>query len=286
MRSASSSSGIGDTVRQLVRDKWPNLAVRFASALILGPLVLAIVYLGPRYFDALVTVFAAVLAWEWSRLCGHGKISQGGYLVIAVVVAALVAGALREYVIAGWIVAAGVMAAIVTAGRSAGREPLWHGLGILYTALPCLSLVWLREHPALGREIMFWLLFVVWATDIGAYAAGRSIGGPKLAPKVSPNKTWAGLVGGIVSATLVSLLVGLFLLPWNPATLVWSGAALAVWSQVGDLFESSVKRHFGVKDSSSLIPGHGGLLDRADGVLAGGLGVGLLVWMGEASPWL
>jgi phosphatidate cytidylyltransferase len=251
----------------------------------LAPLVLAIVYLGPPYFDVLVTAVAGMLAWEWSRLCGHGVLSRCGYLVIAVVVAAVVAAGLREYMISGWIIAAGVMATMVIGGREAGRQPLWYGLGVLYTALPCLSLVWLREHPAQGREIVFWLLFVIWATDIGAYAAGRSIGGPKLAPKISPKKTWAGLAGGIVLAGSVSALAGLFLLSWNPATLLLTGAALAVWSQLGDLFESSVKRRFGVKDSSNLIPGHGGLLDRLDGVLAGGLAVGLLLWMMGASPW-
>lgn len=285
MRSASSSNEIGGTVRRLVPDKAGNLTLRVASALVMAPLALAIVYLGPPYFDVLVTVLAAVLAWEWSRLCGRGVLSRPGYLVIAVAAAALAAAGLREYAVAGWIIAAGVMAAVVVASRGAERQPFWYGLGILYTTLPCLALVWLREHPAQGREIVFWLLLVIWATDIGAYAAGRSIGGPKLAPRISPKKTWAGLAGGIISAGLVGTLAGVLLLSGNPFGLALAAAALAVWSQLGDLFESGVKRRFGAKDSSNLIPGHGGLLDRLDGVLAGGLAAALLIRLMEASPW-
>jgi len=212
-------------------------------------------------------------------------LSRPGYVVIAVATATLAAAGLREYAVAGWIVAAGVMAAMVAASRESDRRPVWYGLGVLYTTLPCLGLVWLREHPAQGRDIVFWLLFVIWATDIGAYAAGRSIGGPKLAPRISPKKTWAGLAGGIVSAGSVGALAGAFLLSGNPIGLAWGGAALAVWSQLGDLFESHVKRRFGAKDSSNLIPGHGGFMDRLDGVLAGGLAAALLIWLMEASPW-
>ena len=285
MRSASSNDGIGDTVRRLVPDRAGNLALRVASALVLAPLALAVVYLGPPYFDVLVTIVAAVLAWEWARLCGHGAMSRPGYLVIAVATATLVAAGLREYAVAGWIIAAGVMAAVVVAGRETDRRPFWYGLGVLYTTLPCLALVWLREHPAQGRDIVFWLLLVIWATDIGAYVAGRTIGGPKLAPRISPKKTWAGLAGGIVSAGSVGALAGVTLLSGSPIELAWAAAALAVWSQLGDLFESSVKRHFGVKDSSNLIPGHGGLLDRLDGVLAGGLAAAVLIWLMEAPPW-
>jgi phosphatidate cytidylyltransferase len=242
-----------------------------------------LIYLGPPYFDILMTALAAILSWEWSRLCGHGEIDRPGYLAIAVVTAAMAAAGLREYAIAGWIIAAGAMAVAVLASRETDRLPFWYALGVLYTALPCLSLVWLREHPDRGREILFLLLFVVWATDTGAYAAGRLIGGPKLAPGISPNKTWAGLAGGVVAAGTIGALAGLFLLGVSAITLVWVAAGLAVWSQMGDLFESSVKRRFGVKDSSNLIPGHGGLMDRLDGVLAAGPAVALLVWFRGAS---
>ena len=119
MRSASSSNEIGGTVRRLVPDKAGNLTLRVASALVLAPLALAIVYLGPPYFDVLVTVVAAVLAWEWSRLCGRGELLRPGYLVIALAAAALAAAGLREYAVAGWIIAAGVMAATRRASSNA-----------------------------------------------------------------------------------------------------------------------------------------------------------------------
>src|SRR6202040_3785156 len=148
--------------------------------------------------------------------------------------------------------------------RWAAAGALWIGLGtaaFLYLAL------------AGGRGMALWLLAVVWATDIGAYAAGRSIGGPKLAPRLSPNKTWSGLAGGVASAALVGLITAK--LGGGPGgILALVSAGLAVVAQIGDLAESLAKRHFGVKDSSKLIPGHGGLLDRLDGLLAASVATG------------
>lgn len=283
MRSASSNDAIGAMVRQLVPGKAGNLVLRFASALVLGPLVLTTVYFGPPYFDVLMTVLAAVIAWEWARLCGAGRVDRQGYLVIATVTAVMTTALLREYAIAGWLVMAGAMAAMVLGGRAQGRRSLWYAFGIAYAALPCLGFVWLRENHEQGREIVFWLILVVWATDTGAYAAGRTIGGPKLAPSISPNKTWAGLAGGAASAALIGVAAGYFLDGPGPVMLALASATLAVISQAGDLFESGVKRYFGAKDSSNLIPGHGGLLDRMDGVLAAGLTVAALISMRGAS---
>ena len=121
--------------------------------------------------------------------------------------------------------------------------------------------------PAQGRDLVFWLLAVVWATDIGAYFAGRGIGGAKLAPAISPNKTWAGLIGGALAAALVGIIAAR-LLGSGAIPLAVGGMALAVVAQGGDLLESWCKRRFGVKDSSHVIPGHGGILDRVDGLLA------------------
>lgn len=147
------------------------------------------------------------------------------------------------------------------------RGPFWSLLGLVYVIVPCIALVWLRQTPEHGRHIAFWLFCAVWATDIGAYFAGRTIGGPKLIPRISPNKTWAGLLGGMVSAAIAGGLVAAL----DPALPTLALAALAglvaVVSQAGDFTESAVKRYFGVKDSSHLIPGHGGVLDRLDGLL-------------------
>ena len=150
--------------------------------------------------------------------------------------------------------------------------PAWRILGLFYAAIPCASLIWLRDVRIenvsdAGVRLVLYLLLVVWATDIGAYFAGRKIGGPKMAPAISPSKTWAGLAGGVAAAGAVGGLSHLFS-PF-PSTLAMAmvlAMILAVLAQAGDLFESWIKRRADVKDSGSLIPGHGGILDRVDGL--------------------
>lgn len=279
MRSESSNNAIGATVRQWIPDKVANLTARILSALVLVPLTIWVIYLGAPYTDVVLTALAAGMAWEWSRLCGDGHLDRPGYIVIVAVTAAMAAGGLREYSIAAWIVAAGAMAAAVVAARQGQERSFWYALGALYTTLSCLSIIWLREQPVEGRNIVLWLLFLVWATDTGAYVAGRAIGGPKLAPSISPNKTWAGLAGGMVSAGLVGAVAAWLHGTAGVVFLAALSAGLAVVGQAGDLLESRLKRHFGAKDSSQLIPGHGGLLDRLDGLLAVGLVVAGLVWL-------
>jgi len=144
----------------------------------------------------------------------------------------------------------------------------WMAAGILYISLACVSLIVLRADPMNGRTFVIVLFAVIWATDIGAYIVGRAVGGPKLAPAISPNKTWAGAIGGLACGTAAAL-VAASLLELRVAllALLVAGAALSVASQIGDLLESWWKRRFHVKDSGHLIPGHGGILDRIDGVL-------------------
>lgn len=280
MRFTSSFSATGGTVQRLAPAEPGNLYLRIVSALVLGPAVLVVTVLGWPYFGLLATVLGGILVWEWARICGAGELTRAGYLSVASVVAALSAATLGAYLICGWIILAGAMAVAVAGNREAGRDriSLWYALGVPYTAVPCLALLWMRTIPEQGLEIILWLLFAVWATDIGAYAAGRSIGGPKLAPRVSPNKTWAGLGGGILAALGIGAIAS-FLVQWaSLAELMVLSGGLAVVAQAGDLFESSVKRHFGVKDSSNLIAGHGGFLDRVDGVLAAAVAMAVLIW--------
>jgi phosphatidate cytidylyltransferase len=150
-----------------------------------------------------------------------------------------------------------------------------------------VALIWLRNDAPAGRDLVLWLVVSVWAVDIGAYVAGRLIGGPRLAPSVSPNKTWAGLAGGVGLAAATSAgFAGANGHPhlFGPAAL---GALLGCTAQAGDLAESWVKRRFGVKDTSGLIPGHGGLLDRVDGLLIVALVVALVTAADEgAFRWL
>lgn len=156
---------------------------------------------------------------------------------------------------------------------TANEDSLWGAAGLFYVSIPCASLVWIRNLQIdnvenAGLYMVLYVMFAVWATDIGAYFTGRIVGGPKLAPTISPNKTWAGLGGGIVAAGIIGGLCHLFSpYPTTVLTSILFGIVLAFTAQGGDLFESWIKRRAGVKDSSTLIPGHGGLLDRVDGLM-------------------
>jgi len=247
------------------------LIPRILSALVLGPVALAAAWYGGWAFVALIAVFTALMGWEWSRICmggfGPGGIALSGGCTLAVLLSLIFPGYALLLVPLS-------MAAAPFIERRPDRSPWWFVFGGLYIGIPALSLILIRELA--GVEMLFWLFLLVWATDIGAYAAGRTIGGPKLLPRVSPKKTWAGLLGGMASAALVGAFY--FDEPMAPAIL---SALLAVLAQAGDLFESWVKRRFGVKDSSNIIPGHGGVLDRVDGLLTTAPVVAILtlVWL-------
>lgn len=187
----------------------------------------------------------------------------------------LIAIALVEALLGGWPFAI-LVAAIATImyiewSRMVGKWGFaWKAYGFIYCLLPALSLLWIRERAEYqgigsGFDLLIWVFLVVWSTDIGAYFAGRAIGGPKLAPSISPNKTVAGLVGGVGSAILLAGTWASFVK--LPSPLLWLAAPFAVAAQIGDLFESGLKRRAGVKDSGTWLPGHGGLLDRLDGLV-------------------
>lgn len=247
------------------------LGLRTLSALVMAPPALLATWLGGYAFAGLVALAAAVMCWEWHRMVTKGFAGPGRFAAIVCAVAVLLAVAQP-----GLAVVAVMAAAIGSAAMVPGigeRSRLWAGLGALYAGLPAVALVWLRGDGEAGRQTVFWLLLLVWATDIGAYAAGRLIGGPLLLPAVSPKKTWAGLIGGLISAGAVGLGLGLAFGVGQPWGLAVASGMLAVVAQAGDLLESWVKRRCGVKDSSNIIPGHGGVLDRVDGLLAAALAV-------------
>jgi phosphatidate cytidylyltransferase len=275
MRFANSTAATAGTVPPADASAFRT---RVLSALILAPVALGAAYFGRPAWDGLVAVMGAFMAWEWARLCGGGRLSRVGAVSMAITPAAVAVAALAGVIPALIIVGAGVVLIGVGASLEGARNPVWPAVGVAYVGVPCLAMAWLRARPEDGLATLLWVLALVWATDSGAYIAGRGLGGPKLAPRISPNKTWAGLIGGMIAAAGVGL-VAAFLVSdvaaWIAALL---SAALAVVEQAGDLFESAVKRHFGVKDSSRLIPGHGGVLDRVDGLLAVSLAVAGLSW--------
>jgi phosphatidate cytidylyltransferase len=243
------------------------LVTRILSAVVLAPLVLLAIYLGGLWFAALMVAAGGLMGWEWARMCSGGRFGPPGAMAAATLAVLAPLFIFAPPATAPAVLGVGAATGAVLAASGGSRGDAWLPLGIVYIGLACLALLWLRAVPAEGRNMVFWLLAVVWATDSGAYFAGRAIGGPRLAPRISPNKTWAGLIGGALSAALVGVLAA-GLLGRDATLLVVGGMVLAVVAQGGDLLESWCKRRFGVKDSSHIIPGHGGILDRVDGLLA------------------
>ena len=249
--------------------KWADLGVRSLSAIVLIPAVLMDIWLGGIWFSLFMAFLGLLMAHEWINIVHQRSSSQFALHSAAVLCAAFLPEEIG--VLATLAVVAGITVAGVVANHLSGRgATLFAHVGIPYVALPVLALVLLRQDPVWGVHAIMWLMLVVWSTDSFAYFAGRIFGGPKLAPRLSPKKTWAGLLGGMAGAAFISTTYALGFFPgWLALALV--AGALAMVAQLGDIFESALKRHFGVKDSGTLIPGHGGVLDRVDGLVAAGL---------------
>tara|TARA_R110002126_G_scaffold25553_13_gene87307 strand:- start:1512 stop:2360 length:849 start_codon:yes stop_codon:yes gene_type:complete len=247
-----------------------NLGLRLRSAAIFAPPVFAAVYFGSPWFDALIVVASGIMVWEWARMCSGGNFTLVGWSMEAGIAVCLLALYVNE-LLAALAVAVAVAGAVGMIAFVRGHEsPARMALGTMLIGVFCLAFLWLRAYPGAGLEFVVWLVLAVWFTDAGGYFFGRSVGGPKLAPRISPNKTWAGLGGGILLAVVWSCIW----LSWygghDLAPAIGAAAAVAVLAQLGDLSVSSVKRRFGVKDTGGLIPGHGGILDRLDGMLLTG----------------
>lgn len=255
------------------RSGGSSLIPRIASAAALIPVVLSLVWAGGWAFTALVALAAALMGIEWHRLT-LGRFDAGA----AAGTAALVLGVAVVPVAPLWAGPAVLLAgavAVLAAGR--GADLRWRLLALVWLGLPAQAMLWLRLQPELGLWLTAWLLTTVWASDTGAYVAGRSIGGPKLAPRISPNKTWAGLLGGMLAAGTAAAAVAAWA-GFSPLMAGLAAVVVAALSQGGDLAESALKRHFRVKDSGNLIPGHGGILDRVDALLAAALVTAVLFW--------
>ena len=243
-----------------------RMAARVVTGVVLIAAALAAVWAGGLVFSALVAIAVLLMFAEWSVM--H-DISRRFRLAGLAIVGASIFFAVYGGVDRALILAVGGAVLLGIFARSFDRQRVgWIAGGILYCALPGIALIVLRRMPG-GLELTAWTLAIVWATDIFAFFAGRAIGGPKLAPSLSPNKTWAGLAGGAIGAALTSYIVariaGISLALFDYALI--AGLVLAVVAQGGDLFESWMKRLTGLKDSGRLLPGHGGILDRLDGLV-------------------
>lgn len=260
-----------------------DLRVRVLSALVLAPLALVAVWLGGWAFALLLASAAVLMSIEVTRLLFPGDRDIGSAIpltVTAVLAIFLAASGLPDAALAAG--AAGL--AFSLAWRSWRTERLSPALiAYPYVVLPLIALIWLRRDDDYGLAAVLWLLTMVWAIDICAYFAGRFIGGPKLAPRISPKKTWAGLIGGMVGAVALSLGFSIWLGSGSAVILALVALGLTVLEQAGDFAESAMKRRAGVKDSGTLIPGHGGILDRVDGLIAVVLGAALISLVHDAA---
>ena len=267
-----------------------NLVLRVGSALVMVPLALGAAYLGGHVFLAFWTIAALVVLWEWDALvCAHDK--NPVFIIGSVTIAGTcLLWAIDRPVPALMLIVLGMLGVATLASKI---RRAWCVVGVVYTSIILIAPVVLRTDPALGFAAILFLFAVVWSTDIVAYIAGRLLGGPKLMPRVSPNKTWTGAFGGLAAGVGGGVVVAQLAQIDNLVAVGLVAIVLSVVSQAGDLLESAIKRRFNVKDTSWLIPGHGGLMDRLDGfVTASGLAViiglmhggvagpgrGLLVW--------
>jgi phosphatidate cytidylyltransferase len=247
------------------RFDWNNLALRVGSGLILAPAALAVAWFGGGFFLIVIAVAVSVISVEWAVMAARAAVAR-----VAVIMTAAVLGVVF-LTYAGEIWAALgmiVFGAFATAAASRGvvERRFDAAYGVLYVAPACLAIIWLR-HTAQGGGWTVMLLATTWAADIGAFAVGNALKGPRLWPRYSPNKTWSGFFGGLVAAAGASVGVAALLMHLSLAGAALIGLSGGLATMMGDLWESMLKRRFGVKDSGDLIPGHGGLLDRVDGLM-------------------
>lgn len=248
------------------RFDWNNLGLRIASAAVLIPAALAATWFGGWPYLVMIAIAVALLSIEWGGMSAPVAPTRVAAAVAAAVLVAVFVG-YRGHMIAAWsaVPVMAVLAAVIA--RGVAERPADAAFGVLYLAPAALCLVWLRDT----QQGVWWTMMLfatTWAADIGAFAVGSALKGPKLWPRFSPNKTWSGFVGGLLAAMLAgSLMAALPFFQLNIYAAAGIGLAVGLATMAGDLWESALKRRFGVKDSGDLIPGHGGLLDRVDGLM-------------------
>ena len=261
------------------RFDWSNLRLRILSAAVLAPLAVLAVWMGGLPFLLLVWGAIGLLALEWATMSApETPIRAAAVMAIMLLVAAVAVKA--GYFKSAWLAVA-VGAVVVWGVAMIWRRddgPMHEAFGVLYLGVPMMALLWLRSGGQ-GRAWTLVLLAATWSADIGAYAGGSLIGGPKLWPRISPKKTWSGFLVGIVAAMAAAEAVALTMAGQGGPAISWAwsaGLVVGLATMAGDLCESMLKRGFGVKDSGSLIPGHGGLLDRVDGLMFAALAMAVM----------
>ncbi|WP_127077003.1 phosphatidate cytidylyltransferase [Rhodomicrobium lacus] len=261
----------------MVKPLSSELVLRINSALVMVVLTLALTYAGTTTFAGLILFAATLMSWEWGRVVRGSNIDRIFVIQSVAIIAAGYATLIGERVLAiAIIVAATWIVFRVHKNSELTSDPWWSAAGVYYAGFPAIALIAIRQDPDYGFHAIIYLFLVVWSADTGAFFVGRFFGGPKLAPTISPNKTWSGFIGGAVTAGVAGVLFALWFEHTSVEIMAGLSVVLAIISMGGDLGESFIKRAFGVKNSSGLIPGHGGVLDRLDGLVFAAMGAGLI----------
>lgn len=271
---------VSESIRMVRPAALPrDLKPRALSAAVLAIVALGANWVGQGPFAMLVLGVGLVMAWEWARIVRNASLDGPMTLHAAVVIAAVGLTAWGVPHLAVGVVLAGTLAMAVVGPRP---RALISALGVAYVGLPAIAMIWLRGSDHWGAVAILFVFAIVWTTDTFAYFCGRLLGGPRLWPALSPGKTWSGTVGGIAFAAIAGALFAAMLPRSAPLALALAAVGLSVVAQIGDLAESGLKRAFAVKNASDLIPGHGGFMDRMDGIVAAASVAALLAVMRDA----
>lgn len=244
-----------------------DFKTRLLSALVLAPIVIFLAWLGGFWFITLMIVVAGIMYWEWTTITVRAidirRDVLAGILLLALIFSLIIMPSILPILISFALIILGALVVIVC------KEKIgWNIAGLGVASSLALSLIYIRtsSDASHGLYLLIFLCFSVWAADIFAYLVGRTVGGPKLMPKISPKKTWSGFIGGVIGAIVTGSIVAHYFVPDKIIVFSFIALFVALAAQLGDLIESAIKRHFDVKNSSNLIPGHGGILDRVDGL--------------------
>jgi len=261
----------------------PDWVTRPVFGTVLAAVTLSAILAGTYSFTAFAAVTGIAALREWHRIVETGGFAREFWISSATLFVALAAIASRLDLVVSWLLMfAGTVVVLLSAAMRNARA-VWHAFGLIYIGIPALLLVYLRASVPHAAWVLIWFFLVIWATDTGALIVGNLVGGPKLTPTLSPNKTWSGAIGGVLAASIAaSLSVAFFRGDVRLAIIV--AAALSIVAHAGDLFESWVKRRFHIKDSGGLIPGHGGVLDRLDSTLAASTAMAAVVCFSGIAP--